>query len=248
MNKMTRQNKLLLLVAFLATVAVLFYKLGYDRHAADLLIPSQANITAVENRTATIIDKLPDKLAANSSLLTKSQQTINGEQAPGTQTGNSSATEIVPGQVIRVIDGDTIVVNINALPVHVRLIGINSPELNDKRPQVACLAQKAKEEAEKLINGQNIYLEKDPAQGDYDRYNRLLAYVFLPADSASLPSAQLGTGTTSGVNFNKLMIENGYAYEHTYFLPYKYQREFKDAQAKVRTAQKGLWNPDICRN
>src|SRR3989344_1266953 len=199
MNKMTRQNKLLLLVAFLATVAVLFYKLGYDRHAADLLIPSQANITAVENRTATIIDKLPDKLAANSSLLTKSQQTINGEQAPGTQTGNSSATEIVPGQVIRVIDGDTIVVNINALPVHVRLIGINSPELNDKRPQVACLAQKAKEEAEKLLNGstsfdmaqdkslpstqlgtgttggQNIYLEKDATQGDYDKYNRLLA-------------------------------------------------------------------------
>ena len=248
MNKMTRQNKLLLLVAFLATVAVLFYKLGYDRGTTDLLIPSLSDETDVGNQTATIIDKLPDKLAANSSLLTKSQQTINGEQAPGTQTGNSSATEIVPGQVIRVIDGDTIVVNINALPVHVRLIGINSPELNDKRPQVACLAQKAKEEAEKLLNGQNIYLEKDPTQGDYDRYNRLLAYVFLPADSASLPSAQLGTGTTSGVNFNKLMIENGYAYEHTYFLPYKYQREFKDAQAKARTAQKGLWNPDICGN
>src|SRR3989344_6510136 len=207
MNKMTRQNKLLLLVAFLATVAVLFYKLGYDRHAADLLIPSQANITAVENRTATIIDKLPDKLAANSSLLTKSQQTINGEQAPGTQTGNSSATEIVPGQVIRVIDGDTIVVNIDGLPVHVRLIGINSPELNDKRTQVACFAEKAKEEAEKLLDGQNIYLEKDSTQGDYDKYNRLLVYVFL----------------ANGTNFNELMIKEGYAYEYTYRLPYKYQ-------------------------
>jgi len=132
--------------------------------------------------------------------------------------------------VIRVIDGDTIVVGISGQQIHVRLIGINSPELNDKRTQVACLAQKAKEEAQKLLDGQNIYLEKDITQGDHDKYGRLLAYIF----------------TAGNANFNKLMIEEGYAYEYTYNLPYKYQNEFKTAQNEARTAQKGLWNATIC--
>ena len=78
--------------------------------------------------------------------------------------------------------------------------------------------------------GQNIYLEKDSTQGDYDKYNRLLAYVFI-----------------GNVNFNKLMIEEGYAYEYTYRLPYKYQSEFKTAQTEAQTAQKGLWNSTTCK-
>lgn len=137
--------------------------------------------------------------------------------------------ESVP--VLRVIDGDTIVAEINGQPMHIRLIGINSPELNDKRTRVACLAQKAKEEAQKILDGQNIYLEKDPTQGDYDKYNRLLAYIF----------------TANGTNFDKLMIEEGYAYEYTYRLPYKYQSEFKTAQNEARAAQRGLWNPKVCK-
>ena len=234
------KNKLLLFVAFLATDMVVSYRLGYDRRATDLPTQSQSDKTTVGNQTAAIIDKLPDKLTTNSSLLTKSQQTTNAEQAPEIQTGrtpatqnvNSSATEIGPVSVIRVIDGDTIVAEVNGQPIHIRLLGINSPEPNDKRARVACLAQRAKEEAQKLLNGQNVYLEKDPTQGDYDKYNRLLAYVFL----------------ANGTSFNKLMIEEGYAYEYTYRLPYKYQSEFKTAQNEARINQKGLWNPDICRN
>lgn len=140
--------------------------------------------------------------------------------------------------VARVIDGDTIVAKIGGQDIHVRLIGINSPELNDKRANISCLARKAKEEAQKILNGAEIYLEKDSTQGDYDKYGRMLAYVFLPPDSTSL--------TVSGTNFNKLMIEEGYAYEYTYRLPYKYQKEFKAAQNRARESQKGLWNPNSC--
>ena len=233
MNNISK-NKLLLFVAFLATVAVVFHRLGYDRRATDSLIPSRLNETAIGNQAAAIIDKSPDKLFANSFLLTKSKQTteIQTGQISATQNVNSSATEIGPVSVIRVIDGDTIVAEVNGQPIHIRLLGINSPEPNDKRARVACLAQRAKEEAQKLLNGQNVYLEKDPTQGDYDKYNRLLAYVFL----------------ANGTSFNKLMIEEGYAYEYTYRLPYKYQSEFKTAQNEARINQKGLWNPDICRN
>ncbi len=143
---------------------------------------------------------------------------------PASETQNN----YVP--VARVIDGDTIVAKIGGQDVHIRLIGINSPELNDKRAVVSCLAQKAKEEARKILDGTAVYLEEDGTQGDYDKYGRMLAYVFL----------------ADGTNFNKLMIEEGYAYEYTYNLPYKYQKEFKAAQNEARGLQKGLWNPYEC--
>ena len=41
---------------------------------------------------------------------------------------------------------------------------------------------------------------------------------------------------------------DGYAYEYTYRLPYKYQSEFKTAQTEARNAQKGLWSSNICNN
>ncbi len=201
------KNKLLLFVAFLATVAAVSSLLGYDQTTVN-----QSNSNKPKE-SATIID--------NSPLFPKREQ-IEIVSKPTTETVT---------KVLRVIDGDTIVAEVNGQPIHIRLIGIDSPEPNDKRARVACLAQKAKEEAEKLLNGQNIYLEKDSTQGDYDKYNRLLAYVFI-----------------GGTNFNKLIIEEGYAYEYTYRLPYKYQIEFKTAQNEAQATQKGLWNPDTCGN
>ena len=230
MNNISK-NKLLLFVAFLATVAVVFYgepdrttsRLDYDRNGTNL---NPVNPPTSNKETAATI---------NSPLFPfREQSGIAGSaiEASSTESAETAEKQNKPVPVLRVIDGDTIVAEVNGQPIHIRLIGINSPEPNDKRARVACLAEKAKEEAEKLLNGQNIYLEKDPTQGDYDKYNRLLAYVF----------------TADKTNFNKLMIEEGYAYEYTYHLPYKYQNEFKSAQTEARTAQKGLWNPDTCKN
>lgn len=169
--------------------------------------------------------QIPKPQTATISSIPTSNQTNTQKRTP-----EKNQKELFP--VERVIDGDTIVVNINDQSIHIRLIGINSPELNDKRPQVACFAKKAKDEAEKLLDGKNVYLEKDSTQGDYDKYGRLLAYVFLE----------------DGTSFNKLMIEEGYAYEYTYRLPYKYQTEFKAAQQEARAAQRSLWSINTCRN
>lgn len=213
--------KPILFVAFLAAIAVVLNRLDYSKQID----------------SSPIVQSKETAAAINSALFPKREQTKSSEpEGIFSAKSSTESASAAPNQnkfvtVLRVIDGDTIVVNINGQQIHVRLIGVDSPELNDKRTQVACLAQKAKEETEKLLNGQKVYLEKDSTQGDYDKYNRLLAYVFI--------------GDTS---FNKLMLEEGYAYEYTYRLPYKYQSEFKAAQNKARSDQKGLWNPDICRN
>lgn len=135
-------------------------------------------------------------------------------------------------KVVRVIDGDTILVYINGKNQSVRLIGINAPETNDPRKKVECFGKEAKEKAIELLTDKNVRLIKDPTQGDKDKYQRLLRYVFLE----------------DGTNFNKLMIEEGYAFEYTYNIPYQYQKEFKLAQKEAEKNKKGLWADNVCDN
>src|SRR3989344_92064 len=132
--------------------------------------------------------------------------------------------------VTSVIDGDTIQVTIDGKKETIRLIGINSPETVDPRKPVECFGKEASVFAKSKLTGKSVQLEADSTQGERDKYKRLLRYVFLE----------------DGTNFGKLMISDGYAYEDTYDLPYKYQAEFKKAQKDAETAKKGLWADNAC--
>ena len=132
--------------------------------------------------------------------------------------------------IIKVIDGDTLSVNINSQIQTVRLIGLDTPETVHPSKPVECFGKEASAKAREILTNQRVKLEKDLTQGDYDKYGRLLAYVFLE----------------DGINFNKFMIEEGYGYEYTYNFPYKYQSEFKFAEQKARELKKGLWADGVC--
>lgn len=133
--------------------------------------------------------------------------------------------------VTHVVDGDTIDVNINGAIERVRLIGIDTPEVVDPRKPVECFGVEASNKAKAILSAQSVSLENDDSQSNRDKYDRLLRYVFLQ----------------DGTNFNKLMIEQGYAHEYTYDLPYKYQQEFKQAQTYARENKLGLWQDNICQ-
>lgn len=132
--------------------------------------------------------------------------------------------------VIKAIDGDTISVDVDGVATVLRLIGINTPETVDPRKPVECFGTEASNKAKDILTGKKVSLESDDTQSDRDKYNRPLRYIFLE----------------DGTNFNKLMIEEGYAYEYTYDIPYKYQAEFKDAQQKAEASKMGLWAGDTC--
>lgn len=134
-------------------------------------------------------------------------------------------------EVVRVVDGDTIDVDINGKKERLRLIGINTPETVDPRKPVECFGIEASNKAKSILEGHRVKLESDITQGDFDKYGRLLRYVFLE----------------DGTNFNLLMIKEGYAYEYTYGTPYKYQAEFKQAQKYAEQNKLGLWG-DVCQN
>ena len=133
-------------------------------------------------------------------------------------------------EVVKVVDGDTIDVNIDGRTERVRLLGINTPEAVDPRKPVECFGREASEKARELLSGEQVELEADPSQTDRDMYNRQLRYV----------------RTESGLFYNLEIIKSGYAYEYTYELPYKYQAEFKAAQKESQNKKAGLWADGAC--
>lgn len=132
-----------------------------------------------------------------------------------------------PMAVARVVDGDTIKVSTG---VTLRLIGLDTPETVDPRKAVQCFGREASNYAHELLDNTNVSLEYDPSQGRLDRYGRTLAYVWM----------------SDGRLYNRLMIEDGYAHEYTYSIPYRYQDAFIAAERSARDAQRGLWSPATC--
>ncbi len=132
--------------------------------------------------------------------------------------------------VERVIDGDTIVVGLSGKDETVRLIGIDTPEITHGNTKAECFGQEAKRKTLETLSGKMVRLEDDESQSNRDKYGRLLRYVFL----------------SDGTFVNQLLIEEGFAFEYTYQLPYQYQKEFKKAQAIAREEEKGLWFADAC--
>ena len=132
--------------------------------------------------------------------------------------------------VAKVIDGDTLDISVSGSDVRIRLIGLDTPETVDPRKIVQCFGREASDKAKQMLTGTSVHLELDPSQGMYDKYGRVLAYIFLADDTL----------------FNKYMIAEGYGHEYTYDLPYKYQNDFRAAEKSAREQQKGLWSPTSC--
>lgn len=165
-----------------------------------------------------------------------SKQTVTETETTPTPSPNPMVTPVETPKkelynVVKVIDGDTINIEINGKTETVRLIGIDAPETVDPRTPVQCYGREASDKAKEILTGKNVALEPDPTQGERDTYGRLLRFVFLE----------------NGTNFNKLMISEGYAHEYTYQNnPYKYQEEFKSAERIAREGKRGLWADDAC--
>ena len=132
-------------------------------------------------------------------------------------------------RVVRVVDGDTIVVLINGVQEKVRLIGVDTPEIFDPRGSVQCFGEEASAFTKSLLENKFVRLEADASQDDSDKYERLLRYVYL-----------------DDTLVNERIISEGYGHEYTYRRPYKYQTEFKNAEKSARESKKGLWAEDAC--
>lgn len=127
--------------------------------------------------------------------------------------------------VTRVIDGDTIEVGISGTLYTVRYIGIDTPELDDERPELSALAQEAARYNRQLVEGQEIRLEKDVSETD--QYGRLLRYVYI------------------GDTFvNAELVRLGLAWAKAYPPDTKYQAIFDEAESEAMLAKIGIWQEE----
>ena len=131
--------------------------------------------------------------------------------------------------VSSVTDGDTIKVIIDGNIEKVRLLGIDTPETKDPRKPVQCFGVEASNYAKSILLGQYVRLDTDPSQGDRDKYNRLLRYVYLE----------------NGVDVNANLIENGYAVAYVRY-PVNKLDSYKELQEKAKANSVGLWS--ACAN
>lgn len=153
------------------------------------------------------------------------------EQVAEVQEEKSEQRDTTLFKVTRVVDGDTLDIDMNGTIERIRLIGMDTPETVDPRKIVQCFGKEASDKAKEMLNGKMVSIEADKSQGERDNYKRLLRYVYLE----------------DGTFFNKYMIAEGYAHEYTYQSnPYKYQLDFKEAEKQARETAKGLWSPDSC--
>lgn len=118
-------------------------------------------------------------------------------------------------------DGDTIVLMDGR---HVRYIGINSPEIEHKDQKAQPHGYEANKFNKTMVLSKKVRLELDTQK--YDRYGRLLAYVFL----------------SNGTFVNAKMIEEGFAH-CLYVKPNtKYHKKLLQFQRNAMSAEKGIWH------
>lgn len=80
-------------------------------------------------------------------------------------------------EVVRVVDGDTIEVDLDGRVEDVRYIGIDTPESVKPGTPVECFGEEASDANRELVEGERVALVFDRELRD--RYGRLLAYVYV---------------------------------------------------------------------
>jgi micrococcal nuclease len=125
--------------------------------------------------------------------------------------------------VVRVIDGDTLVIRAGTDEVHVRLAGIDAPEMHPKDRPRDYWADRATTYAAARTKDQSVTLQL-PEIRSRDKYDRLLAYVFLPNHEM----------------LNEALIRDGQAYVYR-LASSDYQGQFEQSENAARTGKRGLW-------
>lgn len=125
-------------------------------------------------------------------------------------------------KVLRVIDGDTIIVDKEGQSTRVRLIGVDTPETVKPNTPVQPYGKEASNFTKRHLTNQKVRLEYD--REEKDRYGRTLAYVWLGDEL-----------------YNEKIVKEGLARAKFYRPNDKYQIRIEQAQKEAQKQQKNIW-------
>lgn len=147
----------------------------------------------------------------------------------GTRGGPDGPTE--GAAVIRVVDGDTIVVRIGGQEERVRYIGLDAPEVANAGAGSAaeCGGDEASAANELLVAGEQLVLERDVS--DRDRFGRLLRHAWLEEGGWRLIGLEL--------------VKAGAVEARSYPPDTRRDAELDAAERSARDRDAGIWG--VCR-
>ena len=151
----------------------------------------------------------------------------------GAERSVPPADGLVEVLVLRVIDGDTMVIGMpDRTEEHLRLIGVDAPEMG--APPEPC-GLEAAAYAAKILEGRTAFLEVDVEPRD--RHGRLLGYLWIERPTELPPELD----TLRAHLFNARLLVNGYAQLMTMPPNVKYVEYFRLFQREARLEGRGLW-------
>lgn len=126
------------------------------------------------------------------------------------------------------VDGDTIKVEVDGEVKTVRMLAVDTPESVHPTIGIEYYGKEASNyTCEMVTNAKKIELEYDDDSDKEDKYDRLLAWVWV-----------------DGFLLQDELIKNGYAEVAYLYGDYKYTSLLQDHQALAETSKIGIWNEE----
>ena len=192
--------------------------------AGCVLVPEGAEVTTGPP-TSPATDGTSDAAPTTDDEHAVVEREAGGGEAP---TDPPPPGDAVIGEVERVVDGDTVVVEVDGERERVRLLRIDTPELARDGEDAECLAEEATDALEALLRpGEPVLLATDVEARD--QYGRLLAHVW-----------------TRATWVNAQMLRDGWAQVVTFPPNTAYDDQVLAAQRSAVEAGVGLWDEAAC--
>ncbi len=178
------------------------------------------------NSIAEIIDNTD--LTQNSEVAELQEEIVNWANDLNAESG-----EFQSAHLERVVDGDTIVVDIDGESYKVRLIGINTPESVASKEYLERTGKENTSEGKEaseytkeiLADVDTVFLQMDVS--DTDRYDRLLRYVWL-----ELPDDPMNQYEIETKMLNAILLKDGVAEVEIYKPDEMYADTFKQIETE----------------
>lgn len=139
--------------------------------------------------------------------------------------GGGGASEAGTARVVSVVDGDTVVLELDGRRETVRLLGIDTPETSHPTRPVECFGAEASARlAELTPAGSVVRVERDTEARDH--YGRLLLYLHRSDDDLFVNHALVADGFAATLHVDP----NG-----------AYRATLAEAEAEARAGGLGLW-------
>lgn len=126
------------------------------------------------------------------------------------------------------VDGDTFKIKMSDTIYTVRMLAVDTPESVHPTKKIEFYGKEASDfTCDKLKNAKKIELEYDLNSDEKDKYDRLLAWVFV--DDYLL---------------QEMLVSNGYAEVAYLYDDYKYTPLLEDKQEVAKVYKLGIWNEE----